>query len=135
MIFRVPFLNDQQSSKSNYNTLEYVRKFQIFSFSRILRIRFPFGFSSRMLFLIWCVFGGFLLHFFESVFLDILLKTNYEKPVDTAEDVRDRNLTVVKGPNTGSMLKMLKNSPSAVIRELAEMTIVPKVIFLLTSFP
>ena len=82
-----------------------------------------------MLFLIWCVFGGFLLHFFESVFLDILLKTNYEKPVDTAEDVRDRNLTIVYAPGTESIVEMLKNSPSAITRELAERTIVPKVIF------
>ena len=127
MKFRVPLMNDQQSSNSNY-ILEYVRKFQIFSFSRILRIRFPFGFSSRMLFLIWCVFGGFLLHFFESVFLDILLKQNYEKPVDRAEDVRDRNLTVVYPPGTESIVKMMKNSPSAITQELAEMIVVPKVI-------
>ena len=131
MKFRVPLLNDQQSSSSNYNILEYVRKFQIFSFSRILRIRFPFGFSSRMLFLIWCVFGGFLLHFFESVFLDILLKTNYEKPVDTAEDVRDRNLTVIFSPGAESIVENFKNSPSAITRALAERTIVPKVIFFL----
>ena len=133
MKFRVPLMNDQQSSNSNY-ILEYVRKFQIFSFSRILRIRFPFGFSSRMLFLIWCVFGGFLLHFFESVFLDILLKTNYEKPVDTAEDVRDRNLTVVNGPGTESIVEILKNSPSAITRQLAERTVVAKVIFFLPPF-
>ena len=133
MKFRVPLMNDQQSSNSNY-ILEYVRKFQIFSFSRILRIRFPFGFSSRMLFLIWCVFGGFLLHFFESVFLDILLIRNYEKPVDTAEDVRDRNLTVVYPPGAESIVEMLKNSPSAVTRALADRTIVPKVKYFFTSF-
>ena len=129
MTFRVPLLNDQQSSNSNYNILEYVGKFQIFSFSRILRIRFPFGFSSRMLFLIWCVFGGFLLHFFGSFFLESLLKPNYEKSVDTAEDVRDRNLTVVSSPGAESIVEILKNSPSAITRALAERTIVPKVIF------
>ena len=129
MKFRVPLLNDQQSSNSNYNILEYVRKFQMFSFSRILRIRFPFGFSSRMLFLIWCVFGGFLLWFFESLFLESLLKPNYEKPVDTAQDVLDRGLKVIYPPGGGSMLEILKNSPSSVTRKLAEMTDVPKVIF------
>ena len=81
-----------------------------------------------MLLLIWCVCGGFLLHFFGSVFLDILLKQNYEKPVDRAEDVRDRNLTVVYPPGTESIVKMMKNSPSAITQELAEMIVVPKVI-------
>ena len=127
MTFRVPLLNDQQSSNSNDNILEYVRKFQMFSFSRILKIRFPFGFSSRMLFLIWCVFGGFLLHFFESVFLDTLLIRNYEKPVDTAEDVRERNLTLVSYPGFEANVEMSKNSPSAITRALAERTVVPKV--------
>ena len=129
MTFRVPLLNHQQSSNSNYNTLEFVRKFKIFSFSRVLRIRFPFGFSSRMIFLLWCVFGGLLLHFFECNILDILLKTNYEKPVDSAQDVLDRGLAVINSPGTESRVQILKNSPSAVTRALAKKTVVPKVIF------
>ena len=101
MKFRVPLPNDRQS----------------------------FGFSARMLFLIWCVFGGFLLHFFESLFLESLLKTNYEKPVDTAQDVVDRGLTVIYTPGAESMAEMVKNSPSSLTRRLAELIAVPKVIF------
>ena len=129
MTFRVPILNHQQSSDSNYKILEFVRKFKIFSFSRVLRIRFPFGFSSRMVFLLWCVCGGFLLHFFECNILDILLQTNYEKAVDTAQDVLDRRLTVLYYPGMESKVEILKNSPSVVTRELAKMSVVPKVIF------
>ena len=129
MTFRVPLLNHQQSSNSNYKILEFVRKFKIFSFSRVLRIRFPFGFSSRMVFLLWCVCGGLLQHFFECNILDILLKTNYEKAVDTAQDILDRRLTVIYTPGTESILEILKNSPSATTRELAERAVVPKVIF------
>ena len=129
MTFRVPLLNHQQSSNSNYKILEFVRKFKIFSFSRVLRIRFPFGFSSRMVFLLWCVCGGLLQHFFECNILDILLKTNYEKAVNTAQDVLDMRLTVIYRPGTESKVEILKNSPSAVTRELAERTVVPKVIF------
>ena len=99
--FRVPLLNDRQS----------------------------FGISSRMLFLIWCVFGGFLIHFFGSVFLGILLKPNYGKPVDTAEDVVDRGLKVIKSPGMESMVKMLKQSPFPITRTLAERTYIAKVIF------
>ena len=72
-----------------------------------------------------------MLHFFECNILDILLKQNYEKPVDTAEDVRDRGFTVVSYPGAASKLEVMKNSPSEITRILAERTIVPKVIFIL----
>ena len=97
--FRVPLLNDRQS----------------------------FGISSRIIFLIWCIFGGFLLHFFGSLFLESLLIRDYEKPVDTAQDILDRGLSVITIPGGGSMVEILKNSPFPLTRRLAEMTVVPKV--------
>ena len=136
LTFRVPLLNLQRSSNSNYKILEFVRKFKIFSFSRVLRIRFPFGFSSRMMFLLWCVCGGFLQHFYESSFLDILLKKNYEDPVDSAQDVLDKNLTVIWVPDIGSesLVDRLKKSPNNITRTLAEKTVVAKVIFQTVTF-
>ena len=129
MTFRVPLMNQQQSSKSNYRILLFVRKIKISSFSRVLKISFPFGFSSKMIFLLWCVFGGLLLHFFECNLLDILLKTNYEKPVDSAQDVLDRNLTNISPPGFGSeMIDLIMNSQSEIHRKIAERTVVPKVI-------
>ena len=65
----------------------------------------------------------------EANYLTILLKPSYEKPVDTAQDILDRGLTVIYPPGSGSVVKIQKNSSSAVNRELAERTIVPKVIF------
>ena len=131
MTSRVPLLSHEQVSNSNYNILEFVRKFKIFSFSRsrVLRISFPFGFATRMLFLLWCVCGGFLQHFYESSFLDILLKKYYEDPVDTAQDVLDRMLTVIYTPGTESTVEIFKNSPSKITRTLAERTIITKVLF------
>ena len=129
MTFRVPLLNNQQSSNSTYNILEFARQFKILSFARVLRISFPFGFSSRMIFLIWCVCGGFLQHFFECSSLVILLKKNYEKPIESAQDVLDRDLRVVFTPGTESIVEIMKNSPSAVNRALVKRTVVPKVIF------
>ena len=85
-------------------------------------------FSSRMLLLIWCVFGGFLLWFLESLFLESLLKPNYKKPVDTAEDILDRGLRVIISPGSDFLVEMLKNSPFPLTRRLAEMTVVPEVI-------
>ena len=67
---------------------------------------------------------------FEATYLTILLNPSYEKPVDTAQDVLDRGLTIITAPRAESLVEILKNSPSAVTRELAERTIVPEVIFL-----
>ena len=130
MTFRVPLLNTQRFSNSNYNVLEFVRKFKIFSFSRVLRIRFPVGVSSRIMLLLWCISGGFLLHFYESSLLDILLKRNYEKAVNTAQEVLDKGLTLIKPHVSGSIVEISKNSPSVIIRTLAERTVVAKVIIL-----
>ena len=130
MTFRVPLLNTQRFSNSNYNVLEFVRKLKIFSFSRVLRIRFPVGVSSRIMLLLWCISGGFLLHFYESSLLDIILKRNYEKAVDTAQELLDRGLSLIYPPGSESIVEILKNSPSYVTRTLAERTVVPKVITL-----
>ena len=102
MILRVPLLNHQHKS---------------------------FGISSKMIFLLWCVCGGFLLHFYESLILDIILKKYYEDPVDSAQDVLDRNLTVLWNPGSESLVEIYKNSPSIITRQLVERTIVAKVIF------
>ena len=63
---------------------------------------------------------------FEANYLTMLLKPNFEKPIDTAEDVFDRKLTVIKYPGLVSSLEILKSSPFNITRTLAERTIVCK---------
>ena len=70
----------------------------------------------------------------EANYLSILLKPNYEKPIDTAQDVLDRGIEVIYPPGLESIVEMLKNSPSKITRQLAERTIVSKVIFFILSF-
>ena len=65
----------------------------------------------------------------EANYLTILLKPSYEKAIDTAEDVLNRNLTIIYGPGGESIMEILKNSPFKNTRTLAERTIVTKVIF------
>ena len=91
--------------------------------------RLNFGFASNMTFLLWCVCGGLLLHMFESTFFSMLIKPVYEKPINSAEDVLVRNLTVLEMPGTEALVEILKNSTDDTIRELAERTYVAKVIF------
>ena len=65
----------------------------------------------------------------ECNYLTILLKQNYGKYVDTAEDVLDMGLTVMYYPGAEAFVVAYKNSPSPIIRTLAERTVVAKVIF------
>ena len=82
-----------------------------------------------MALLLWCVFGGLLLHMFEANFLTVLLKPNYEKAVDTPEEILDLGLGLIYPPGGESLVEMWKNSPDEITRKLAERTVVPKVIF------
>ena len=65
---------------------------------------------------------------FESNYFTMLMKPTYEKPIDTPQDVIDLGLTVIYSPGMESFLEMMKNSPSAVDRDLSELSVVPKVI-------
>ena len=66
---------------------------------------------------------------FESNYFTMLMKPTYEKPVDSPADIIERGLKVIYPPGGESLVEIMKNSPSAVYRDLAELTVVPKVIF------
>ena len=51
------------------------------------------GFSSNFVYLVWAVFGGFLLHILLCNYLTVLLKPRHEDPVETAADIIKRNIT------------------------------------------
>ena len=91
-------------------------------------LRINFGLASKMTFLLWCVCGGLLLHMFESTFFSMLIKPVYETPINTAQDVLDRGLTIIWFPGYEYYKEMaIKQNVSVVLRELAEMTYVSKV--------
>ena len=46
-----------------------------------------------MVYLVWAVFGGFLLHIILCNYLTILLKPRKEDPVDFTKDIIKRNIT------------------------------------------
>ena len=80
-----------------------------------------------MVLLLWCVCGGLLAHILEANYLTMLLKPSYEKPVDTAQDILDRHLTILSAPGTDSLVENLKNSPYKITRAMAERTFVTEV--------
>ena len=51
------------------------------------------GLSSNMVYLVWAVFGGFLLHILLCNYLTVLLKPRHEDPVDFTTDIIKRNIT------------------------------------------
>ena len=74
---------------------------------------------------------------FGANYLTILLKPNYEKPVDSPQDVLDRGLTVIWPPGweyyKEMMMKDTGLGSSKTIRDLAKNTEVAKVIFCYTE--
>ena len=76
----------------------------------------------------WCVMGGFLLHILECNYLTVLVKPVYEKPIDTAEDIIERGITIINVPGRESMVETLKKSPFPLTRGLAENTYVAEVV-------
>ena len=81
-----------------------------------------------MVLLMWCVMGGFLLHILECNYLTVLVKPVYEKPIDTAEDLIERNITIMGMPGTESMVETLKKSPFPLTRKLGELMISAEVV-------
>ena len=82
-----------------------------------------------MVLLLWCVWGGFLLHILECNYLTVLLKPVYEKPVDTPEDIIDMGLTILYNSGSEGMRNAMLNSDNKLDRDLAARTYVSKVNF------
>ena len=89
------------------------------------------GFSSNMVLLLWCVWGGFLLHILECNYLTVLLKPTYEKPVDTAEDIIEMGLAIITFPSGKSIVEMEKKSQFESVQQMAELSYVATVLILL----
>ena len=73
---------------------------------------------------IWAVFGGFILHFLLSNYLNVLLRPNYEKPVDTAADLISRDIRPVVRNIRQIYVQIFANSPDPIYQELSRRIIV-----------
>ena len=82
--------------------------------------------SSNFVFTIWAVFGGFILHFLLSNYLNVLLRPSYERPVDTAADIIERNIIVVKEPGSELWIRFFANSQDQNLQEISRTAVVAK---------
>ena len=65
----------------------------------------------------------------EANYLTMLVKPNFEKPVDTIQDILDRGLTCLMSPDMLAMVEAMKVAPSRQIRGLAARAVIAKVTY------
>ena len=84
-----------------------------------------------MVYLVWAIFGGFLLHILLCNYLTVLLKPRHEEPVDFAIDLIKRNITPYSYAGWG-FLKLHFNNPATnqffdpEYQELSQNLVIPK---------
>ena len=80
--------------------------------------------ASNIVYTIWAVFGGFILHFLLSNYLSVLLRPSYEEPVDTVEDIIKRDLTPFLLPGSDFWRQFFAASPDPNYQEISRRLII-----------
>ena len=81
---------------------------------------FPRGFSVNLVYLIWAIFGGVLLHAFNSLVLKMTFMPVWEEPINTAQQVLDRGLVPTLLLKNDLVFDKLKRSPYPAEQKLAK---------------
>ena len=82
--------------------------------------------SSNLVYTIWAVFGGFILHFLLSNYLTVLLKPNYEEPVDTAANLINRNIVPFAPVAGDTYYRILADSTDPIYQEISRKLVIAK---------
>ena len=77
------------------------------------------GRSSNLVYTIWAVFGGFILHFLLCNYLTVLLKPSYEEPVESAADIMKRDITPFLYPGSEIFIQFFAASPDPNFQEIS----------------
>ena len=81
--------------------------------------------SSNLVFTIWAVFGGFILHFLLSNYLTVLLTPSYEEPVETAKDLIKRDITPFCGFGGEIWRQFFAASNDTDYQEISQRLVIP----------
>ena len=87
-------------------------------------IKLDFGLASNFAFLVWAIWGGFILYMLESNYLAVLMQPKFEKPINTIEDVLKSNLNALY--KFEGFEKVLRESSNEKNNQLAEVIKVPE---------
>ena len=82
--------------------------------------------ASNLVFTIWAVFGGFILHFLLSNYLTVLLRPSYEEPVDTATDLIKRDITPFYEPGGEIFRQFFAASSDPNYQEISRRLVIAK---------
>ena len=82
--------------------------------------------SSNLVFTIWAVFGGFILHFLLSNYLTVLLMPSYEEPVETTKDLIKRDITPLLWPGAEIFVQFFADSPDPNYQEISRRIYIAK---------
>ena len=82
--------------------------------------------ASNLVFTIWAVWGGFILHFLLSNYLTVLLRPSYEEPVESAADLIKRDITPFYGPGAEILVQYFAASSDPVIQEISRRILISK---------
>lgn len=93
---------------------------------RLRRDRVGTTLSSNLVYTIWVVFGGFILHFLLCNYLTVLLRPSYEKPVETAEDLIKRGITPFYVPGGEILRQFFADSPDPNFKEISRRLVIAK---------
>ena len=84
------------------------------------------GRASNVVFTIWAVFGGFILHFLLSNYLTVLLRPSYEEPVDTVSDLIKRDITPFLSPGSEIFQQFFATSSNPNYQEISRRLVIAK---------
>ena len=82
--------------------------------------------ASNLVFTIWAVFGGFILHILLSNYLTVLLRPRYEPSVETTADLIERDITPFLWPGAEMHISFFANSPDQNYQEISRRFVLAK---------
>ena len=78
------------------------------------------GFSSTFVFLIWSVWGGFILHMLLTNYLAVLTKPNYDHPIRNLDDFLASSKNVFIYPYGSNFIEVFSQSKDPRVAEMAK---------------
>ena len=94
--------------------------------SNISPKNFDIGFSSTFAFLVWSIWGGFILHMLESNYLAVLTQPTYEKPIRTLDDFLASSKNAFTYTEGGIFLEFYAEFDDPKFTEMARRMYLPK---------
>ena len=81
--------------------------------------------ASNLVYTVWAVWGGFILHFLLSNYLTVLLRPSYEAPVETTADIIKNDITPFYAPGGEIYQQFFAASSDPSFQEVSRRLLIP----------